>query len=336
MIEFLGGNFMKKRKLITVPATLAALTTGVGFALFEEVMSSNPLVYPKVSKYAIKMFEKKNAETNGPKPEFDKNKKVEENGKWFNSVTPEDIFMTNSTGLKLHGCLLLADEPSKVFVVCCHGYTSSGKGDYATKAKFWHDMGYNVFLVDHRCHGKSEGKWIGFGYHESKDTIEWLNFLKARFGDDIEFVLHGISMGSATVMMMSGDVNLPDNVKCTVADCGYTSCRDELKYGLNNLAHLPDFPFLYLADFFNKSISGYHFKDASPIDRVKTSKVPILFIHGGNDIFVPTYMVNELYNSCPREDKELFIVEGAGHTESHWVDTLGYEKRATEFAEKYV
>lgn len=326
---------MKKSKLITIPAAAVAVDFAFTGFVLEEIMSHKPLVYPKVSKFLMKKFDAKNKSQEAEKP-AEKNLKLEENCKWFETAVNEEIVMTNSVGLKLQGYYYPADKPSKVIVVCCHGYTSCGKNDYGSKAKFWHDMNYNVFMVDHRCHGKSEGQWIGFGYHECHDTLEWLDFLKARFGDDVEFVLHGISMGSATVMMMSGADNLPENVKCTVADCGYTSCRNELKHGLNNLVHMPDFPFLYTADIINKKINGYHFNDANPLERVKKAKVPILFIHGGNDIYVPTKMGYELYEACCRDDKELFIVPGAGHTESHSVDTLGYEKRATEFAAKYV
>ncbi len=323
---------MNKAAKLAIGASTATLGTTAVLSIFlvEEVMYHKPLIFPKVSKIMTKKFVK----DNGGEEEHKVQSKVEENRDWFNSVKPVEYDMINSEGLKLHGYLFPADEKSDVYVVCCHGYTSSGYGDYSLKAKFWHDCGYNVFLVDHRCHGKSEGKWIGFGYHERKDTLEWLEFLKKEFGDDIRFVLHGISMGSATVMMMSGSEELPSNVKCTVADCGYTSCRDELKYGLNEVAHLPDFPFLYTGNIVNKIVNGYSFNDPNPLESVKYAKVPILFIHGGNDLFVPTRMGKELYEACSNEKKDLLIIDGAGHTESHWVDPIKYEEKATSFVKE--
>lgn len=327
---------MSKKALAVASLSLSAVTVAAGFMAFEEIMYHKPLVFPKVSAVANRYFEKKKAEENGPKPVIPKSEIIENNLSWFSSVNPEEITLTNKEGLKLQGYLYAADEPSDVFVLCFHGYTSNGKNDYCTKAKFWHDAGYNVLIVDHRCHGRSEGKWIGFGFHEARDGIEWVNLIRSRFGENSKVILQGISMGSATAMIMSGAPDLPSNVKCTVADCGYTSCRDELKHGLNGLFHIPDFPLLYIGDFFCKILNGFHFSEPNPLESVARTRVPILFVHGAADDAVPTEMGYRLYDACSSPDKEIFIVDGAGHTESHRTAPAEYEKRAIAFTRRFV
>ncbi len=128
-----------------------------------------------------------------------------------------------------------------------------------------------------------------------------------------------------TVMMMSGNPDLPKNVKFTVADCGYTSPWAEFDYQLKN-AHVPTSPLLDGANFFNKHIAKYDFKKVDAVESVSHAQVPMLFIHGTKDDFVPTYMVHELYDACST-DKDLLLVEGAGHAESYPTDSAAYEAK---------
>lgn len=323
---------MKKSKIIAVPAAAAALSFAVSAFAYEEIMNRTPLVYPKVQKFVAAKTEKKMPAS--PKPATEGSEKLNANLEWFGNTQGEELSVVNPDGERLQGYYYPAEKESDVFVVCFHGFTSSAFGDYSSKTKFWHDEGYNVVILDQRCHGKSEGKWITFGYKECRDGLVWLQFLISRFGSGIKFILHGISMGSATVMMMSGDDALPSNTVGTVADCGYSSWRDELKYMMNKVVHLPDFPLLYTGDIFNRIVNGFFFGDVSPLEKIKKARVPVLFIHGANDPFVPPFMAHQLYTACPRTDKEILIVEGAGHTESHKTDTIGYEKKATGFAKR--
>lgn len=319
---------MKKSTKVIIGSGITALSAvavsiGAGFTMFNEVMNRNAKIYPIVSSKA--------AEKMVITPENKEDPRI----LWFREQSPLFYERVNDKGLKLKARMIPA-ENSNVYVFCSHGYRSSGLGEYEIMTKFYHDLGYNVFIVDHAAHGESEGKYIGFGYHEYKDCIDWLNWMKEEFDDDIQIILQGISMGSATVMMMSGDENLPDNVKFTVADCGYTTARAEFEYDIKEFMHLPEFPIVGTANIFNKHLNGYDFSDASPIDSVAKTKVPILFIHGDSDTFVPTYMVHQLYASCSTEEKDLLLVKGAGHAESYRTDSGAYEAKVKEFAEKYI
>ena len=313
------------KKLLAVTKAAAVGTgvaAGAGFIFFTEVINRRA----KLSQLLGPVLCKETA--------FDQNV-PDEREIWSKEQKFEEFTITNVLGQKLRGYLLKADEPSDVYVFGAHGYRGSGKEEFRFMMKYYHEKGYNVFIVDHQAAGESEGKYIGFGYHESRDCMLWLEHMKELFGEDIQIILHGVSMGSATVMLMSGDEDLPENVKFIVSDCGYTSAWNEMAHNFKTV-HVPTFPVLNCANAFSKLIAGYDFRDADPVNAVKKATRPMIFIHGANDDFVPTYMVNEVYGACASQDKKLMIVEGAGHAESYRMNSEGYEALINEFAEKYI
>ncbi len=313
---------MKKKSsfLLKAIGAVSAGTIGAGYLLFNEIMNRDAVIVNKVSDLMSKKAPDSTADQ----------RKI-----WFDSQTFENYELINDRGHKLKGYFLPAETSSNVFVFLSHGYRSGGLGEFELMTKFYHDKGYNILIVDHQAHGESEGKYIGFGYHEHFDSLKWLDFLIDKFGKDIQIILHGISMGCATVTMMSGSDSLPENVKFTVADCGYTSAYDEFSHNAKSF-HMPARPVLDIANFFNKKISGYDFKDANPLKSVESAKVPMLFIHGGKDDFVPTEMVYKLYDACNSEHKDLLIVDGAEHAQSYITDSESYEAKINEFAEKFI
>lgn len=141
-------------------------------------------------------------------------------------------------------------------------------------------------------------------------------------------------MGGATVLMTSGE-DLPDNVKAIVDDCGYTSVWDIFADEVAYLFHIPTFPILNTASIISSIRAGYNFTDASAIEQVKNTNVPIFFSHGSLDNFVHTDMVYELYNACPT-DKEIYVVEGAGHGQAMYLDPETYFGKVFAFIGNYV
>ncbi len=302
----------------------SALCTAASYITFNEVMNRDAKLFKTVADAFTK---KQNANVEPTPPD--------ERIEWFDKQTFERFSLVNDSGNTLAGFLLPAENPTDVFVFFSHGYRSSGKGEFSRIVKFYHDKGFNVFLVDHQAAGESEGKYISFGYYECRDCLKWLHFLKEKFGSDIQIIIHGNSMGSATVMMMCGSPDLPDNVKFAVADCGYTGVLDEFRFNLHN-CHVPDFPVLYGANFFNRHICGFDFKDVSPLESVKHAKVPMLFVHGGADDFVPTEMCGKLFDACASEEKDMLIVDGAWHVESYPKGSSDYEAKLCSFIEKFI
>jgi len=141
-------------------------------------------------------------------------------------------------------------------------------------------------------------------------------------------------MGSATVLMTSGE-NLPKQVKAVIADCGYTSAKDILTYQLKRMYHLPSFPIIQSTSLLTKIRAGYFFEEASALEQVKKTKLPIFFIHGDSDTFVPVKMVYDLYEAANGE-KELYIVPNAEHGNAYDAEPNVYEDKVTHFLKKYI
>ncbi len=245
--------------------------------------------------------------------------------------------IVNDRGHRLQGYLMRPEKPSDVYVFGSHGYRSDGKGEWCHFAKHYvEELGYNLFFVDHQAAGESEGEMIGFSSHESRDCLKWLEYMTFTFGRDIQIILHGISMGSTTVMLMSGSDELVSNVKFTIADCGFTSAMDEFTYKIESLK-LPFGPLIPYINSMNQKKAGYDFqKDTNALESVSRAKVPMLFIHGGEDKFVPTHMVYLLHNACNSEYKDILVVPGADHAKSYHTDKKTYDGKIDEFIEKFI
>lgn len=243
-----------------------------------------------------------------------------------------DTYITSSDNLKLHAYEVKNENKTDKWAIVVHGYTSEGKL-LSSKAKHLYNMGYNVLVPDLRSHGTSEGNYIGMGWHDRLDIIDWINYI-VKNNPKSEIALHGTSMGSATVLMVSGE-NLPSNVKAIVADCGYTSVYDEFSYQLKQLFNLPAFPIMNFSDVVTHIRAGYCLNDASAINQVKKSTTPILYIHGDKDDFVPYYMMDELYNATNSE-KEKLTIEGGEHANSDLVNPKLYWSTVNSFLEKYI
>lgn len=253
---------------------------------------------------------------------------------WFNKQPYEEVNIISDDNLKLKGYYLKANTPTSKTAILAHGYSSQGTFMSSYAKLYYENFGYNVLLPDSRGHGKSEGAYIGFGWTDRKDYLKWINFIINKDGQDSQIVIHGVSMGGATVLMTSGE-DLPTNVKALVSDCAYTSVKDELKYQLKRMYNLPPFPILNSTSVLTKIRAGYFFGEASALNQVKKSNTPILFIHGDADRFVPLYMVNQLYDAC-NSPKDLLVVPNAGHGESYNTDTTGYKNKVNDFLVKYV
>lgn len=255
---------------------------------------------------------------------------------WLENYGYERVYITNKAGHKLTGYLMRPAEPSDIYVFCSHGYRCNAKREFCGFVQYYLKRGCNVLLVDHRAAGESEGTYIGFGYYESQDSLQWLDYLNDTYGKDISIIIHGVSMGSATVMLMSGNEALPENVRFIVADCGFTSAWDEFEVKLQAMK-IPTWPLLPFVNAVNKRVAGYDFKtDTDAVAAVKKAKVPMLFVHGTADGFVPCDMVYQVYAACGSEYKDLMLVEGAQHAGSVVTDPLGYEAKLDEMMAKFV
>lgn len=219
----------------------------------------------------------------------------------------------------------IKDAPIEIMF---HGYKGSGERDLSTGIRRAKACGRNVLIVDQRSHGKSDGHTISFGIKERYDCISWINFVINEFGNDIKIILTGISMGAATVMMAS-NLDLPENVIGILADCGYDTPRNIIKKYIYDLK-LPGnllIPFVKLGGLI---FGHFNLDSATPLECVKESKVPIIFIHGEADTFIPFQMSINLHNACSNK-KHLVIIKNAEHGVSYLEDPETYVTELKNF-----
>lgn len=308
---------MKRFKKITISIFIVLLTLFIGGSSLVGVLFYNLALNANYSKDIIY------AEYN------DEN--LNDAQKWLEEKSNySDKYIESYDKLQLHSYVVT--QNSNKWAIVVHGYGGSGKL-MSDKSKYFYDMGYNVLIPDLRGHGKSEGDYIGMGWKDRLDIISWINFI-INENPNAEIVLHGTSMGAATVLMTSGE-NLPSNVKAIVADCAYTSAWDEFSYQLETYLKVPSSYILNVTDMVTKLKAGYSLKEASALECVKKATVPILYIHGDKDKFVPYSMMDKLYDAT-NSPKEKLTIEGGEHANSDLVSPFLYWLTVEDFLNQYV
>ena len=250
-------------------------------------------------------------------------------------LNPEDLTLKSIDGLNMKAWYLPAEKETKRFVICVHGHQCNGPDEFSHMMPFYHyDMGYNYLLPDLTAHGRSEGKYIGFGSFDSKNILRWVDYLIDRFGEDIEIILHGISMGAATVMLCN-ELDPPDQVKLIIEDCGYGSAYEQLCDALKGMIGFDFKLIVKMAGVICKGVAGYSFKDADPLGHMDKAKNPILFIHGEKDGYVPFRFAQQLYDACP-VDKDFLWVPDTIHAYSYYNAKDEYEAKVKSFIAKHL
>lgn len=257
---------------------------------------------------------------------------------WLDSLQTtgalRDTFIINRKGRQLHAMFASAAKPTDKTAVIVHGYTDNAIRMLMIGYLYNNDLNYNILLPDLQDNGLSEGPAIQMGWKDRLDVLNWMNIANDIFGKRTQMVVHGISMGAATTMMVSGEAQQPF-VKCFVEDCGYTSVWDEFSFQLKDMFELPEFPLMYTTSWLCNAKYGWNFQEASSLEQVKKCSLPMFFIHGDADTYVPTRMVYPLYEA-KSEPKELWIVPGATHAMSYKDYPQEYTERVKKFVGKYI
>lgn len=249
---------------------------------------------------------------------------------WLTSSSVTQVKVGSFDGLKLCAYNVHNHEDNR-YMILVHGISSDKTLMYERAYEF-DKLGYNLLIIDQRSAGDSEGQYCTYGFKESQDLQIWINYLCQKYAD-VKICLYGISMGAATIMMASA-YELPENVKCLIEDCGYSSLKEELAYIIRKdykLA-LPG-PVLNIIEKKMKERFGMSFDDISPKNILESNEIPILFIHGEKDEVVPFDMAKICYNHN-KGIKKYYAVEDAGHIEAY--KDPDYYKNLDVFMKEYM
>ena len=237
--------------------------------------------------------------------------------KWFDETYHMEVSApSRDKGRMVHGVEFRNPSNSNVWVITHHGWTSCKRENSSYAMEFF-KRGFNVLIPDMRGHGNSESKFVSMGWGDRLDTVDWINAL-IKENPNCKIVLHGVSMGGATTMMITGE-QLPSNVICAIEDCGFSSVYDIFEDQCIRVYHMPPKIVMPAANVFNRLFNHYSFKKASAVEQLKKSVTPTLFIHGDKDDFVLPENLDKVFDACAASPKEKHVVHGAEHAlSSHW------------------
>lgn len=238
------------------------------------------------------------------------------------------IFIEARDGITLAGKYYHFKDHAPI-ILFFHGYHGSALRDGNGILLYAQSAGYNALLVDQRGHGKSGGKTITFGIKERYDCMDWIRYANRRFGDRTPIVLAGISMGASTVLM-TADLGLPANVKGIMADCPYSAPKEILREVMKQMKFPVNVTYTAVK-LSAKIFGGFDIEEYSPLESMANCRIPVLFIHGDEDYFVPCEMSQKCFDACISEDKKRVVVKGAAHGMSFCVDGELYKKEMEAF-----
>ena len=292
-------DILKKIAIVIIAlfALLLLTTIGSSYYMLDYALAPNPERQDTAKRF-MQLYE----EYPGTKP-------------WLDSLRSIhafiDTFVMMPNGERHHAYLIRQQPSNQKTAITVHGWREQGIAMLMI-ARLYERMGYNVVVPDLHAHGLSEGDAVGMGWKDREDVMHWMTLFRAD-----TMVVHGISMGAATTMNVSGE-EMPSGIRSMkfVEDCGYTSVWDEFKYELKEEFNLPAFPLLYTTSLLCQLHYGWNFQEAAPIMQIAKCKYPMLLIHGDNDDFVPSWMVHPLYEAKP-EPKQLWVTKGSQHAVSY-------------------
>ena len=302
----------KKKVLVALPAAL-----GAAGAFFTEELYRYIFCH-RSSTLFQKLFDSKGHE--------DRYYKVrDEAAERLRNLEHEEYDLSSARGENLKGYYYPFGGEGKKIAFLIHGYRSEHAETAGMYYEYYKSRGIDLFCCDHTASGESKGHFIGFDILETEDCLLWLDFLKKKFGDDVEILLHGFSMGAATVMQMSS--RCPENVKFIIEDSGYKNARASLHHQIGSMYH----PMRLI----NKAVAGYDLNDSDVTGSLAMAKVPILFVHGQDDKLVPYENGPALYEMYQGE-KDCFFPENTKHIESMYTSPEAYAEKIDKFIEKYM
>jgi pimeloyl-ACP methyl ester carboxylesterase len=178
------------------------------------------------------------------------------NWDWLNAQKFEEVKITALDKTILHGHLLRNPKADHRYLISFHGYRGEWQELSRPVSYVYDKLGFSVLMIEERGHDESGYPIITFGDRECYDVGEWVKFILL-LDKDAQIAIYGLSMGAATVMM-SLDKGLPKNVRCAVADCGFSSIKQQMNDTIKNWFHLPPHFIVAAAQFvawFHGSIS---------------------------------------------------------------------------------
>jgi len=320
----------KTTRNLLIGAGVATTITAVGAAAYTV---SKSLLEFALDREAPKLIQAGRGKLSGGGKEYDQLvTQVDAAAQRLENSECDTVEIISHDGIKLVGHWYENPNAQRI-VVAMHGWRSSWSQDFGMIADFLHDNGCSVLYAEQRGQNSSGGDHMTFGLLERYDCLDWINWVNENTQEELPIYLAGISMGATTVLMATG-LELPGNVRGVVADCGFTSPYAIWKYVTEENLHLSYKLHGNLVERLCQRKIRMGAKEYSTMDAMQGCQIPVLFIHGADDTFVPVTMTYENYRACTAP-KQLLVVPGAQHGLSYYVEQDRYEKEVKAFWRSY-
>ena len=311
-------NVKRKRKVFTILCIIILLLVVLYFILVNFLVSAAlvPSFMRKLESFQRITDESYAAQVQTSDIQVNRQLALNQTNEWLETVDSQTISAVTDDGYTLIAKEFITQEKNAdnhKWVLVLHGYTG-WKEEMYPFAFWYYEEGYHVIVPDLRCQGESEGDFIGMGWTDHYDCALWIDYILEQDADAC-IVIHGQSMGAATALMMTGEDDLSEHIVAVVSDCAYTDAYSMFGDKVKEWFYLPAFPLVDSARLVLKLRGGYDLMDASALDAVAKSSTPTLFIHGASDAMISVQMSKDLYDAATC-DKELLIIEGAGHAQA--------------------
>ena len=331
-------NVKRKRKVFTILCIIILLLVVLYFILVNFLVSAAlvPSFMRKLESFQRITDESYAAQVQTSDIQVNRQLALNQTNEWLETVDSQTISAVTDDGYTLIAKEFITQEKNAdnhKWVLVLHGYTG-WKEEMYPFAFWYYEEGYHVIVPDLRCQGESEGDFIGMGWTDHYDCALWIDYILEQDAD-ARIVIHGQSMGAATALMMTGENDLAEHIVAVVSDCAYTDAYSMFGDKVKEWFYLPAFPLVDSARLVLKLRGGYDLMDASALDAVAKSNTPTLFIHGASDAMISVQMSKDLYDAATC-DKELLIIEGAGHAQAQDKEPETYYSTIQKFLQAYV
>jgi uncharacterized protein len=226
--------------------------------------------------------------------------------KSFPETAYKTVSLHTSEGLRLEGWWIPVRNP-KGTVILYHGYGAS-KTALLPESAYFHQLGYNTFLLDFRAAGNSDGSTCTIGYREAQDVKLAYDYVKSN--GEKHIILWGMSMGAAAILKAIPEYHLqPEKV---ILECPFATLTDAVKARMRAV-HLPPTPLSQMLTFWGGVELGFWGAGYKPEQYAKQLHMPVLLCWGRHDPRVYKAETDIIYKHLNTSKKTLVIFEESGH-----------------------
>lgn len=245
---------------------------------------------------------------------------VKSDAGWYGGApaSVQDVYLPvgDKPGQRIHAWWWPAADPDAPVVYYLHGVRWNLTG-HVRRMQQLRDYGFAVFAIDYRGFGKSDGELPSEAMTYEDAAAGWA-WVAQQQPDPTRRFIYGHSLGGAVAIDLAARLAREHpqapQARGLIVESTFTSLPDiaaELSW-----SWLPTRLFMSMR--------------YDSIDKVRTIDVPVLFVHGTGDRYVPARFSQALYDACAAP-KRLLLIENGGHNNAMWVGGEQYQRAFAEF-----